>query len=82
MPWVTPPNHTDTVLVHDPAISLDRSYQLDAIRAICQETYDDPDTDGSIEIRKVLSNIVLGGVEKREGQCANQHSNVKIGNPC
>lgn len=82
MPWVSPPNHTDAVLVHDPAISLDRYCQLDAIRATCEETYDDPHADGSIEIRKVPSNIVFGRVEKREGQCANQHPNVKIGNPC
>jgi len=82
VPWVSPPNHTDAVLVHDPAISLDRYCQLDAIRTIYGETYDDPYADGSIEIRKVPSNVVSGGVEKREGQCANQHSNVKIGNPC
>ena len=82
MPWVSPPDHTDAMLVHDPAISLDISCQPAAIPAICQEIYDDPDADGSIEIRKVPSNIIFGGVEKRKGQCANQHSNVKIGNPC
>jgi hypothetical protein len=82
MPWVSPPNHTDAMLVHDPTISLDTLCQLDAIRAICQETYDNPYADGSIEIRKVPSDIVLGGIEKREGQCAHQYSNVKIGNPC
>jgi len=64
VPWISPPNHTDAMLVHDPAIS------------------DDPYADGSIEICKVLSNVVFGGVEKREGQCADQHSNIKIRNPC
>ena len=59
MTGVSPPNHTDALLVHDPAISLDGSRQLNAVREICQKTYNDPNADGSIEIRKILSNIVL-----------------------
>jgi len=61
--WISPTNHADAVLVHDPAIS------------------DDSYADGGIEIRKVPSDIVLRGVEKGEGQCANQYSNIKIRDP-
>lgn len=57
--WISPPNHADAVLVHDPAVSLDGPRQLTAARAIHQETYDDSYADGGIEIRKVLGDIIL-----------------------
>jgi len=42
---------------------------------------EDANADDSVEIRKFLRDIILRSVEKCEGQCANQHSNVEIGNP-
>ena len=57
--WVTPANHTDTVLVHNPAVSLDRPYQPRMVCAICRGTYDNPYANDSVEICKIPCDIVL-----------------------
>jgi len=56
---VSPSDHADAALVHNPAVSLDKSHQFNAARAVCQETYDDPYADDGVEVCKVLRDIVL-----------------------
>ena len=81
MTRISPSNHADTVLVHEPAISLTSARRLGEVQTVNWEAYEDANADDSVEISEVLSHIVLRSVEKRKGQCANQHSDVEVRNP-
>ena len=59
MTWISPSDHTDAALVHDPAVSLDRPYQLNTTLTVCEEAYDDSYADDGVEVRKVPCHIVL-----------------------
>lgn len=81
MTRISPSNHADALLVHDPAISLADLCQFNEVQPADWRAYDNAYADDSVEKRKVPSDIVLRRVKKCEGQCANQHSNVEIRNP-
>jgi hypothetical protein len=78
---ISPSNHANAVLVHEPAISLASVSWFNRTHPASRKAYEDANADGSVEIRKFLRDIVLRSVKKCEGQCANQHCDIEIGNP-
>jgi hypothetical protein len=70
VPWITPADHGDTMLVHDPTVYLRAQREMTSElwqnkKEEKRSTHQDSNADGRVHVRKFARDGIFGSVEQR-----------------